>query len=148
MRILDQTRDRPFETVVIVVAPVCGALMMALDVRPPSVQQAMPDLVQTGWEFGLLVAGLTGLLGILWPGRCATRLGIELAAILVLATVTGMYVVALSTTAGRQALPATSFIAAVAVGSVWRSLEIVLVLRRLSEIGREVEHESPFGRTP
>ncbi|MFI6822925.1 hypothetical protein ACIBJE_18500 [Micromonospora sp. NPDC050187] len=148
MRILDQTRIRPYETVVLLVAPVCGALMMALDVRPPSVEQAMPDLVQTGWEFGLLVAGLTGLLGIVWPGQCATRLGIELAAVLILATVTGMYVVALSTTAGTQAIAATLFIAAVAIGSVWRSVEIVLILRRLSEIGREVERESPFGRTP
>ncbi|SCL15668.1 hypothetical protein [Micromonospora inyonensis] len=146
-RILDQTRIRPFETVVLLVAPICGALLVALDVRPPSVEQAMPDLVQTGWAAGLLVAGLTGLLGIFWPGRCATRLGIELAAVLILATVTGMYVVALSATAGRQAIPATSFIVAVALGSVWRSVEIVLVLRRLSRNGREVERESPLGRT-
>ncbi|SCG63938.1 hypothetical protein GA0070609_3919 [Micromonospora echinaurantiaca] len=126
-----RSRHQPFEIAVLVTAPVCGLLLIVLDVRPQSVELAMPAPIQVGWESGLILVGITGLLGVLWPGRLSTALGIELAAVLVLATLTGMYAVALTVVSGRQAVAAASFIAAVAAGSGWRSLEILLDLRRM-----------------
>lgn len=126
-----RSRHQPFEMAVLAIAPICGLLLIVLDVRPPSVEMAMPAPLQAGWESGLIVVGLTGLLGVLWPGRLSTALGIELAAVLVLGTLAGMYAVALAVISGRQAVGAASFITAVAVGSAWRSVEILLDLRRL-----------------
>ncbi|MEU4781832.1 hypothetical protein [Micromonospora sp. NPDC023633] len=50
----------------------------------------MPGPIQAGWESGLIVAGVAGLLGVVWPGRLSTGLGIELASVLMLGTITGM----------------------------------------------------------
>ncbi|MER7456765.1 hypothetical protein [Micromonospora sp. NPDC126480] len=127
---------RPFQNAVVATAPVCGALMIAMEVRPPVVEVAMPDPVRIGWEAGLIVAGLVGIAGLLWPGRCSTRLGMELASMLMLGTVTGMYAVALAVISGRTAVAATSFIAAVAIGSWWRAGELLGELRGMVESQR------------
>ncbi|WP_435828223.1 hypothetical protein [Micromonospora purpureochromogenes] len=122
---------RPFENAVLVTAPVCGLLLITLNVRPPSVEMAMPRPIRIGWELGFILVGLGGLLGLTWPGRVSTALGIELASMLLLGTLAGMYSVALMVMSGRMAIAATSFITAVAVGSWWRATEILLDLRRL-----------------
>lgn len=122
---------RPFENAILITVPVCGLLLITLNVRPPSVEMAMPAPVRIGWELGLIAVGLGGLLGLLWPGRLSTGLGIELASMLLLGTLAGMYAVALAVMSGRMAVAATSFIAAVALGSWWRAAEILLDLRRL-----------------
>ncbi|MEH0827074.1 MULTISPECIES: hypothetical protein [unclassified Micromonospora] len=122
---------RPFENAILLTAPVCGLLLITLNVRPPSVEMAMPGPVRVGWELGLIAVGLGGLLGLLWPGRFSTGLGIELASMLLLGTLAGMYAVTLTVMSGRMAVAATSFIAAVAIGSWWRAVEILLDLRRL-----------------
>lgn len=122
---------RPFENAVLVTAPVCGLLLIIFNVRPPSVEMAMPRPIRIGWELGLIAVGLGGLLGLTWPGRISTALGIELASMLLLGTLAGMYSVALVVMSGRMAIAATSFITAVAVGSWWRATEILLDLRRL-----------------
>ncbi|SCF20458.1 hypothetical protein GA0074696_3409 [Micromonospora purpureochromogenes] len=122
---------RPFENAVLVTAPVCGLLLITLNVRPPSVEMAMPHPIRIGWELGLILVGLGGLLGLTWPGRISTALGIELASMLLLGTLAGMYSVALLVMSGRMAVAAASFITAVAVGSWWRATEILLDLRRL-----------------
>lgn len=122
---------RPFQNAVVATAPVCGSLMIAMEVRPPSVEVALPGPVLIGWELGLIVAGLVGVAGLLWPGRCATRLGMELASMLMLGTVTGMYAVALAVIAGRTSVAAASFITAVAIGSWWRAGELLRDLRRM-----------------
>ncbi|MCX4389736.1 hypothetical protein OG777_22780 [Micromonospora peucetia] len=131
-----RSRHQPFEIAIMATAPVCGALLIVLDVRPQSVAMAMPGPIQAGWESGLIVVGVAGLLGVLWPGRLSTGLGIELASLLMLGTVTGMYAVALTVVTGRQGVAATSFIVAVAVGSGWRAVQIVLDLRRLTRAGQ------------
>ncbi|MEU6078447.1 hypothetical protein [Micromonospora sp. NPDC047074] len=127
-----RSRHQPFEIAIMGTAPVCGILLIALGVRPQSVEVAMPGPMQTGWEWGLIVAGVAGLLGVLWPGRLSTGLGIELASVLVLGTITGMYAVALTVVTGAQGVAATSFVGAVAVGSGWRAAQITLDLRRLT----------------
>ena len=91
----NRAEHQPFEVAALIMTPVCGVLLLALDVRPPSVQLSMPEPIQLGWEVALIVVGVGGLLGILWPGRLSTGLGVEFASVLVLGTITGMYAVAL-----------------------------------------------------
>ncbi|MFG3707426.1 hypothetical protein ACGF7U_22245 [Micromonospora sp. NPDC047670] len=140
--IRSRSTQQPFEIAILATAPVCGILLIVLDVRPQSVEMAMPGPIQAGWESGLIVVGVTGLLGVLWPGRLSTALGIELASMLMLGTITGMYAVALSVVAGRQGVAATSFIVAVAIGSGWRAGQILLDLRRLT---RAIRSTGPVG---
>ncbi|WP_410812072.1 hypothetical protein [Micromonospora sp. 067-2] len=127
-----RSRHQPFEIAALSMAPVCGVLLLLLDVRPTSVQMSMPVPIQIGWESSLILVGVGGLLGILWPGRLATGLGIELASVLVLGTISGMYTTALLVAAGRQAVAAASFIAALSIGSLWRAAQIAVDLRRLA----------------
>ncbi|MFG2010197.1 hypothetical protein ACGFNF_14110 [Micromonospora sp. NPDC048868] len=134
-----RSRHQPFEIAIMATAPVCGVLLIVLDARPQSVEMAMPGPIQVGWESGLIVAGVAGLLGVLWPGRLSTGLGIELASVLVLGTITGMHAVALAVVAGAQGVAAMAFIVAVAVGSVWRAVQIALDLRRLAVAGQATQ---------
>ncbi|MEU2663319.1 hypothetical protein ACLQ20_04275 [Micromonospora sp. DT46] len=134
-----RSRHQPFEIAIMATAPVCGVLLIVLDVRPQSVEMAMPGPIQAGWESGLIVAGVAGLLGVLWPGRLSTGLGIELASVLALGTITGMYAVALAVVAGAQGVAAMSFVVAVAVGSGWRAVQIALDLRRLALAGQATQ---------
>jgi hypothetical protein len=119
--------------------PVCGVLLIVLGVRPQSVEMAMPGPIQVGWEYGLVVAGVAGLLGIFWPGRLSTALGVELASVLMLGTITGMYAVALAVVAGQQGVAATSFVGAVAIGSGWRATQIVRDLRALTKTAQAAQ---------
>ncbi|MET7963309.1 hypothetical protein ABZ356_03140 [Micromonospora zamorensis] len=136
-----RARHQPYEIAVLAAAPVCGVLMMTLEVRPTSVQTAMPVPIQVAWELGLIVVGVGGLLGIVWPGRLSTGLGIELASVLVLGTITGMYAVAVVSMSGRQSIVATSFVVAVTIGSLWRAAQIAVDLRRLAQACELVSYE-------
>ncbi|MFI6271917.1 hypothetical protein [Micromonospora zamorensis] len=136
-----RSRHQPYEIAVLAAAPVCGVLMLTLDVRPTSVQTAMPVPIQVAWELGLIAVGVGGLLGIVWPGRLSTGLGVELASVLVLGTITGMYAVALAAMSGQQSIATTSFVAAVAVGSLWRAAQIAVDLRRLAQACELVSYE-------
>ncbi|WP_328849683.1 hypothetical protein [Micromonospora zamorensis] len=143
-----RSRHQPYEIAVLAAAPVCGVLMMTLEVRPTSVQTAMPVPIQVAWELGLIAVGVGGLLGIVWPGRLSTGLGIELASVLVLGTITGMYAVAVVAMSGRQSIVATSFVVAVTIGSLWRAAQIAVDLRRLVRACEIVGYEKvPAGAT-
>ncbi|MGC5307362.1 hypothetical protein [Micromonospora zamorensis] len=143
-----RSRHQPYEIAVLAASPVCGVLMLTLDVRPTSVQTAMPVPIQVAWELGLIAVGVGGLLGIVWPGRLSTGLGIELASVLVLGTITGMYAVAVVAMSGRQAIVATSFVVAVTIGSLWRAAQIAVDLRRLVRACEIVGYEKvPAGAT-
>lgn len=138
---------QPFQNAVVATAPLCGALMIILEVRPPAVEAAMPGPVRVGWQVGLVVAGLVGVAGLLWPGRCSTALGIELASMLMLGTLAGMYAVAVTVFSGRMAVAAASFITAVAIGSWWRAAEVVRDLRGLAR-PRQPYPSDILGRLP
>ncbi|WP_433131656.1 hypothetical protein ACQPWW_10845 [Micromonospora sp. CA-240977] len=128
----NRAKHQPFEVAALITTPICGVLLLTLDVRPPSVQLAMPEPLQVGWEVALVAVGVGGLLGILWPGRLSTGLGIEFASVLVLGTITGMYAVALVAVAGRQGVVAASLICTVPLGSFWRAALIAADLRCLA----------------
>ncbi|MFF5052979.1 hypothetical protein ACFY1S_07340 [Micromonospora sp. NPDC000663] len=126
-----RSRHQPYEVAVLATSPVCGILMLTLDVRPTSVQTSMPAPVQAAWEISLILVGVAGLLGMLWPGRLSTGLGIELASVTVLGTITGMFAVALVSLWNHQSLVTASFVVAVTIGSIWRAVQIAVDLRRL-----------------
>jgi len=127
----ERTSQRVFELAVLITAPVCGVILAALQVRPQSIELTMPYVIRVCWEFGLIVVGVAGLLGMFWPGQLGTGLGIELAAVLMMGAIAAMYVVSVLVVAGEQAVVAASFVGAVALGSWLRSVEIVRSLRWL-----------------
>ncbi|MFG1839771.1 hypothetical protein ACGFH8_15160 [Micromonospora sp. NPDC049175] len=136
----NRAKHQPFEVAALITTPVCGVLLLALDVRPPSVQLSMPEPIQLGWEVALIAVGVGGLLGIRWPGRLSTGLGIEFASVLMLGTITGMYAVA-----GQQGIVAASLISAVVLGSFWRIAQIASDLRCLAHGHRCTTHRRVVG---
>ncbi|MEU5908189.1 hypothetical protein [Micromonospora sp. NPDC047527] len=140
-----RAKHQPFEVAALVTTSICGVLLMALGARPQSVELSMPGPLQLGWEVSLVVVGVTGLLGILWPGRLSTGLGIEFAAVLVLGTITGMYAVALVAVTGQQGVVAASLISAVPAGSFWRAAQIAVDLRCLAYGHQCASHQRVVG---
>ncbi|MCX4471799.1 hypothetical protein C5N14_20930 [Micromonospora sp. MW-13] len=69
----DRTSNRVYEFAVLVTTPVCGLLLAMGDIRPQSVEVAMPGSIRLWWEFGLIVVGVAGLLGMFWPGNWKPR---------------------------------------------------------------------------
>lgn len=134
MRPVTVTSGRhPFEVVYLAAALAAGVALLVADVRPGSVRQAMPLLVQAIWEVGLILAGLIGLVGLWWQShRLDDGLTVETIGVGVLGTVTTMYAVALYAVSGTQALAAGAFVGATAIGSWWRIVQIIRDLRRLA----------------
>ncbi|GIG92496.1 hypothetical protein Pen02_74320 [Plantactinospora endophytica] len=131
---------QPFEVTSLATAVVCGVSLVGLDSRPRSVAAAMPNLLEQIWAVGLIVAGVAGLCGVAWQGQLATALGVELGALLGFGSVTGMYAIAVFVIAGRPGIAAGLFIAALAVSSWWRCVQIVRDLHRLAR-AQELRHK-------
>lgn len=129
---LNWRNRRPFENAIVFTSPMCGTVMLVLG-APPSLGVAMPEPIRIGWQLGLVVAGLIGIAGLLWPGRYATGLGLELAAMLMLGTVTSMYAITMGVSGGLAAVTSISFLTAVALASWWRGGELLHDLFRLVE---------------
>ncbi|MEN3611907.1 hypothetical protein AAH979_20405 [Plantactinospora sp. ZYX-F-223] len=123
----------PFEVTSLATAVVCGVLLVVLDSRPRSVSIAMPTLLEQVWAVGLIVAGVAGLCGVAWRGQLAIGMGVELGALLSFGAVTGMYAIAIFAISGRAGLTAGLFIAAVAVASWWRCVQITWDLYRMAQ---------------
>lgn len=126
----------PFQVCTLAACLVVGLLLVVAP-PPTTVQSAMPPLVQTCWQFGLIVAGVLGLAGAWWPGRFGTGLGVELAGVITMGTTTTMYGIAIAAIAGTTALAAGSFVSALAVASWWRTAQIIRDLRRAAQFIRE-----------
>lgn len=124
----------------------CLAVGLVLVVTPPpvTVRSAMPPIVQNCWQFGLIAAGVLGLVGVWWPGRFGTGLCLELAGVITMGTVTTMYGVAIAAIAGLAALAAGAFICGLAVASWWRTYQIIRDLLRASRFIRERGSERPI----
>jgi hypothetical protein len=126
------TGRHPFEVAVLAAAALCGAALIATGVSPRSVAAAMPGLVQTLWQLGLLGGGVIGLVGAFWPGKLAAQLGAEAVGVIFLGGATTMYTIALFAVSGSQALAAGAFVGAVAVASWTRVAQIADDLRRVA----------------
>lgn len=124
------TGRHPFEIAVLLAAVVCGIALIVTGVSTRSVATAMPGVIQGMWHVLLVAGGAVGLIGVLGQFRLEMRLGFEVAGVVVLGTAATMYAIALIAVSGSQAIPAGSFIAAVAVASWARAWQIVHDLRR------------------
>lgn len=122
----------PFEVMALASALVCGIVLAVVEGSPPSVSAVIPGDLEPLWEFGLVAVGIVGLLGLGWPGRLGTALGVELGGLVGLGAVTGMYAIALAVTVGTPGIVAASFTAAVAVAAWWRGVQIIRDLGRLA----------------
>lgn len=121
----------PFEVVFLAASALVGLVLLVVDARPRSVTTAMPAVVQVGWDVGLIVAGVVGLVGVTWTGRLSTALAVELLGMFALGTSTTMYSIVLFAVSGWAALAAGTFITAIAVASWWRAGQIWADLRRI-----------------
>lgn len=121
----------PFEMAVLIASVACGVALVVTDRRPASVTAAMPALVQTLWEVGLVVAGVVGLVGVTWTGSLATSMGVELIGMVLLGTVTCMYAIALYVVSGSAAIAAGAFVCAIAAASWARAVQVLTDLRRV-----------------
>ncbi len=134
--------DHPFEVAALGAALLCGVTLIVLDTQPASVQTAMTGTVQTLWQILLTVSGMVGLVGALWRGRLAAALGTELVGVIVLASATTMYSIALWSVSGIRAIGAGTFVTAYALGCWWRSVQIVhdlVLIARATRDGKHVE---------
>lgn len=121
----------PFEVFVLAASAAAGAALQVSGTPPPaSVQAAMPPVLETVWELGLIVAGVTGLIGVWWRGHPVTGLGVETLGVGALGTGMAMYTVAIAAYAGARGLSGGLFLGALAVGSWWRVAQIVRIIRR------------------
>jgi hypothetical protein len=125
----------PYQIAVHVSAVLASTATIVTDQVPRSVDEVMSGPVQVLWAALLLLSGAAVVAGVWWPGRARTGLVVELSGVYVLAGGTSMYAIALFAFNGRQALVAGIFISGMAVGSWWRSAQIVRDARRLSEVG-------------
>ncbi|MEE6261871.1 hypothetical protein [Plantactinospora sonchi] len=124
----------PFEVTSLLAALVCGITLVGIEGSPRSVSAAIPGDLERAWELTLVVVGVVGLVGILWPGHPATRLGVELGALLALGAVTGMYAIALLVSIGASGVFAGTFTAGTAVAAWCRAIQIVRDLGRLARL--------------
>ncbi len=132
--------DHPFEVAALGAAALCGITLIVLDTQPASVQTAMTGLVQHLWQVLLTASGLIGLAGALWRGRLSTALGTELVGVIVLASATTMYSIALWSVSGIRAVGAGMFVSAYALGCWWRSVQVVHDLVLIARATRDAKH--------
>lgn len=135
--LLIATGRHPYEVTILATVLAGGIALLLSGTRPGSVTAAMPQLVQWFWLWGLVFAGVVGLIGVFWPGRIDTSLAIEFTAVSALAAATTMYATALFAVSGQKAVGAAIFVIAVAVGSYWRAYQIPRDVRRLDRAQAE-----------
>lgn len=129
--------NNPYQVCTLAAALTVGLALLCTSSQPSSIREAMPGVVQGAWEIGLIVAGILGLTGVAWRGRFGTALGVELAGVIILATVTTMYGIALFAVSPTAALAAGAFVVALAIGSWWRAWQIVRDLHRAARAIRD-----------
>lgn len=130
------TGKHPFEIAVLVAASAAGITLLTMQLSPRSVAAAMNPVVQQIWTYELLIGGAIGLIGVFWPGTLYASLKVEAIGVFVLASATTMYTIALATVSGSQAVTAGAFVAAIALASWTRVVQIARDLRRATKAAR------------
>jgi hypothetical protein len=130
-------RSSPFEVMILAAAVIAGSVLLTMQLSPRSVASALHPVIQQVWQYELLIGGVVGLVGVFWPGSLYASLKVERIGMIILATATTMYTIALATVSGSQAITAGSFVGAIAVASWVRFAQIVRDLSRATRAARE-----------
>lgn len=131
------TGKHPFEVMILFAAAAAGVVLLTMQLSPRSVASALHPVVQTVWQYELLVGGVVGLVGVFWPGSLYASLKVEAIGLFILAAAATMYTIALATVSGSQAITAGSFVGAIAVASWARVAQIVRDIRRATRAVRQ-----------
>lgn len=115
---LPRRRDPP-ELFLLGLCLLSGATFLVGAAPPSLVERAMPGWVVTAWYVMLVVAGLVGIAGNLWPGQLHTALLVRLSGQLLAAGPAAAYVVAVVAFAGPGALFSAVVVAAWAGVCLW-----------------------------
>ncbi|MFI6228640.1 hypothetical protein ACIBCR_15165 [Micromonospora echinospora] len=126
----------PYQVALHLSAVTAAVAMVASGNVPRSAEQVMAGPVLVMWVALLVLSGLAGAVMVWWPSRwtLVTALRVELGGVFLLAGGASMYAIALFATAGLQAVVAGGFVSGLAVGSWWRSAQILRDVRRVSEM--------------
>lgn len=130
------TGKHPFEVMILTAATIAGIVLLTMQLSPRSVASALHPMVQTLWQYELLIGGVTGLVGVFWPGSLYASLKVEAIGLFILATATTMYTIALAAVSGSQGITAGSFVGAIAIASWARVAQIFRDLRRATRAAR------------
>ena len=91
---------------------------------PPSLETLQPWLVKF-WYVILALGGAAGIVGALWPRRkILAGMELERAAMMLLASGTCMYMIAMIATGGTKSIGAAGFMAAWAGSCLWRARQL------------------------
>lgn len=93
---------------------------------PNSVRMVLHGWPLTVWTVSIIIGPLLSIIGIYWRGRLVTGLGIEQVGLVLLTGGCILYDVALFFVLGKAqgGLFVSSFVTAIAVANIWRSLQI------------------------
>lgn len=98
---------------------------------PTSVEAVMPDWLVAAWKVALVIAGLVGIVGNLWPGDLGTALLVRLSGQLLASGPGAAFSIAAFAYAGQPALFAGGLVAAWAVACLWTARHLAQDLRAI-----------------
>jgi hypothetical protein len=128
------SRRHPHELMLLVVSVLQGAAYAIGQPRPNSVAVLLPPVVVTAWYVLLLVSGVVGLTGNLWPGHLDTALRLRLSGNFLAAAPAAVYGITLLAFGGLRGSFAASIVLAWAGACMWRAWQLRADLRQIGDI--------------
>lgn len=122
---------RPHELLFLALSLLFGVLYTLGSPPPQSVAAQMPSWLVHVWSVGLLLSGVVGLVGALWPMPLDRGLGLELGGMLLGAAALVVTTAAVFEYAGSAGLFGGGFSAAWALANIARAAQIVHDLREV-----------------
>lgn len=98
---------------------------------PSSVEEAMPGWLLAAWYSTLVAAGITGMVGNLWPGQLGTALLVRMSGQLFAAGPAAAYAIAAISYGGVKALFAGGIVLAWSLVCLWTAKYLSEDLRRV-----------------
>lgn len=127
----------PFQVGVLAGVLIAAVGVLAADRPPESLQRTMNRPLIAAWLVLLIGGSIAAQLGAFWPGEIDTGLIIEGAGVLAVSTMTTIYVVALIHVQGGNAVAAGAFIGGIALAAWWRTVQIIIDVRKVWHAQRE-----------
>lgn len=120
----------PFQLALLAATTIIAALWL-FGAESPSLAGLLPGWTLIAWSLVCLLGTLVAQIGIWWRGWLTTGLLIEAAGMIAFGMALAVYAVALFAFTGTKALGAGALTIAIAVGAVWRALQIRRDVRKV-----------------
>lgn len=128
-------RDPP-EMMLLGLCLISGLSFVAGAGAPSSIEAVMPDWLVVAWYVALLVAGLVGMAGNVWPGNIGTALLIRMSGQILAVGPAAAYSIAALVFAGQPAIFPAGITLVFAIVCVWTARHLAEDLRSLREATR------------